>query len=267
MASASMSVPRTALTRLRPGLDNQRLDRPGPHIDDSPGHFASSKLSHQLAALHAATAVIDGSTPRSNRYEDSVTMPKRFEVRRMLVLVKFADSIRISCVRSLISESNPPITPAIATGRSLSAITSISGSRFRSVLSIETIFSPGLALADDDPSAAKQAEIECVQRLTELEHHVVRDVHNVVDRPHAGGNQALAHPLGRVPIFSAADDYADVTAAEIGIFDVDLDGCETSGPGSPRSWARACAPCCPRAAPLRGQRRSSRASRLDWASP
>ena len=41
-------------------------------------------------------------------------------------------------------------------------------------------------------------EVECVQRLPGQEHHVVGDVHDVVDRPLAGRGQAGLQPCGRL---------------------------------------------------------------------
>ena len=42
-------------------------------------------------------------------------------------------------------------------------------------------------------------EIERVHRLAELEHHVVGDVDDVVDRPDAGGLEPVAQPRGDGP--------------------------------------------------------------------
>jgi len=39
--------------------------------------------------------------------------------------------------------------------------------------------------------------VEGVQRLAPLQHDVIRHVHHVADRPHAGVGEALPHPRGR----------------------------------------------------------------------
>jgi len=87
-----------------------------------------------------------GSTPRSKRCEASVFNPVFFEVFRMQTGSKYALSRRIFVVESSISEFNPPITPARATGFSPSQIISISGSRRRSFPSRVIKASPSLAV-------------------------------------------------------------------------------------------------------------------------
>ena len=52
----------------------------------------------------------------------------------------------------------------------------------------------GLRAADDDALAAHGIVVEGVQRLAGFEHHVVRDVDDVVDRPHAQTDESLLHP-------------------------------------------------------------------------
>ena len=49
--------------------------------------------------------------------------------------------------------------------------------------------------ADDDAPSANLLEIERVHRLAHLEHHVVGDVDDVVDRADAGGFEPLAQPV------------------------------------------------------------------------
>ncbi|OPZ65436.1 MAG: hypothetical protein BWY83_03025 [bacterium ADurb.Bin478] len=43
----------------------------------------------------------------------------------------------------------------------------------------------------------QHAIIECVQRLSALQHHIVGDIHHIVDGPHAAGIQPRGHPVGR----------------------------------------------------------------------
>ena len=51
-------------------------------------------------------------------------------------------------------------------------------------------------------AAAELGEVEAVHRLAEFEHHVVGDVDDVVDRPHAGSRQPLRQPreIGRASL-------------------------------------------------------------------
>ena len=53
--------------------------------------------------------------------------------------------------------------------------------------------------ADDDAATAEPGEVERVQRLVAFEEHVVRDVDDVADRPHARFHEPLRHPRGRLP--------------------------------------------------------------------
>ncbi len=58
-------------------------------------------------------------------------------------------------------------------------------------------------------------------RLAELEHHVIRDVHDVVDRVLADGFEALPQPIGRRLHFHAAQNASREAAAKFGRFDFD----------------------------------------------
>ena len=53
-------------------------------------------------------------------------------------------------------------------------------------------------LADAEATALELREVVRVVRLPELEHHVVRDVDDVVDRAHARARQPVGHPGGRL---------------------------------------------------------------------
>src|SRR5699024_9073654 len=53
-----------------------------------------------------------------------------------------------------------------------------------------------LGPADDDVSALHIAVVKGVHGLAVLQHHIVGDVHDVVDGTHAHGAQPLPHPLG-----------------------------------------------------------------------
>ena len=73
---------------------------------------------------------------------------------------------------------------------------------------------------DDERPAGKPIEIERVRRLTELEHHVIGDVDNVVDRAYPGGFEPPGQPRWR----RSHRDFEylrTVPRAEIGILDRD----------------------------------------------
>ena len=59
--------------------------------------------------------------------------------------------------------------------------------------------SPGRARRTTRPAPAEAVEVVGVGGLAELEHHVVRGVDDVVDRPHAGERQPARHPARRRP--------------------------------------------------------------------
>ena len=65
------------------------------------------------------------------------------------------------------------------------------------------------------------AGVERVDRLAELEHHVVRGVDDVRDRPLAGGEEAHLDAIGRGADRHAADPAADEPGAQVGIAHVD----------------------------------------------
>lgn len=55
-------------------------------------------------------------------------------------------------------------------------------------------------------------QIECVHRLTELQHHVVSDVYGGIDTAHIGATQALDHPQwGRLAQVNISDNAAEIT--------------------------------------------------------
>ncbi len=80
---------------------------------------------------------------------------------------------------------------------------------------------------DNDTAAAQGGEVKGVQRLAGFEHHVVGDVDDIVDRPHAHGAQPLLQPLRRRADGDLADFPGGVTGTEFRRFDADL----VPGPG------------------------------------
>ena len=69
-------------------------------------------------ALSMAVSASCGSSCFSNRWTASVRRPRAVDVLRTFAPLKFADSMMISVVLSLIPELNPPMIPAIAIGTS-----------------------------------------------------------------------------------------------------------------------------------------------------
>src|SRR5439155_24755410 len=72
-----------------------------------------------------------------------------------------------------------------------------------------------MGAADDDVVSGDAIIVEGVQRLAELEHDVVRDIDNVVDRPLAERDQALLHPLGRRRDLDPFYDRRQVATAQV----------------------------------------------------
>ena len=122
-------------------LEPQRI----PVHDRAAGRAAPARSSSAQARSMAVTGN-RGSVPRSKRILASVLRPSALLVRRTESGAKYALSrtmVRVSAVTSL---SAPPMTPATATGRSASAITSISGLSVRVCPSSVRSVSPGRAV-------------------------------------------------------------------------------------------------------------------------
>jgi hypothetical protein len=78
--------------------------------------------------------------------------------------------------------------------------------------------------AHHDPFLGEQAQVEGVERVSQLEEHVVRDVDDDVDRPDAAGLEAGRHPGRSGPDAHVADDPRRVARTEIGRLDLDRRG-------------------------------------------
>jgi hypothetical protein len=110
-----------------------------------------------IARCSAKTGALT-SAPRSNRADASVFNPSPLLVRRTEAGLKQALSNTTVRVDDDTSEAAPPMTPATAWARSRSAMTSISGSSFRSTPSSVLIVSPFAARRtriSDPPSVAR----------------------------------------------------------------------------------------------------------------
>ena len=123
---------------------------------------------------------------------------------------------------------------------------------------------PGAREADDDPALVDGGRIERVDRLAELEHHVVADVDDVADRPLAGRDQAHLDVVRRRPDGHARHAPSHEPGAQGGLFH--LDASERSI-GSPVSRGSVVGEADRRPSPRRprGRGRSATARRRGWA--
>ena len=84
----------------------------------------------------------------------------------------------------------------------------------------------GLALvrgAHDDVAALDAAEVKSVHRLTVLEHDVVGNINDVVDRAHAAVAQSLAHPARGRRDLDVFHHARGVARAEVAVLNVNVD--------------------------------------------
>ena len=72
-------------------------------------------------------------------------------------------------------------------------------------------------MADDYRPVAALVEVEGVQRLTVFEHHVVGNVHHVVDGALPRLDERVPHPLGGWPYLHARNQAGGVSEAEVGV--------------------------------------------------
>jgi hypothetical protein len=81
-----------------------------------------------------------------------------------------------------------------------------------------------LRAAYHDTLIVHEIVIECVDGMPQLQHHVVGNIHHVVDAGGAGGLQAVFQPFGRRLNLHAANYARSETPAKFRRFDLDLDG-------------------------------------------
>ncbi len=210
-------------------------------------------------ARSAAGPARCGSTPFSQRFEPSVRRRSRSEVRKMPYGSKFAASSRTRVVPSPISVSSPPMIPASAVARSASAISRSSGVELAvdAVEGAQPLARP--RAADDDPAAAERVEVERVQRVAEREHHVVRHVDDVRDRPHPRRVQPRPQPQRRRRDRDVLEQPADVARAAGEVLDLDRHRLV-------RDRSGACPRTCPGGAGRRALRPRARCRRSDCRS-
>src|SRR5271157_930781 len=136
MAALGMPTPSSSLTREGRRRMVGRFTGAG-YTSTLPGTTEPAAYSRSISAAVSTdhTSACSGSTPRSNRYDDSVESPRRFEVVRMPDGLKYAHSRKTSVVESEISEPAPPMVPASATGLSPSQMSRSLDERERAVWS------------------------------------------------------------------------------------------------------------------------------------
>ena len=168
-------------------------------VDDGAARRAAARSRPEAAPRAASPAPGRSmSAPRSKRNEASVDSASRLLVRRTETGSNQAlSNATRTRYRPSTSESAPPMTPATACGREPSAMTSMSPAS----LPHDAVQRPhGLSrprAADPQLASREPVEVERVHRVAELEHHVVGDVDDVVDRPYVGCLQARRHPARR----------------------------------------------------------------------
>ena len=149
----------------------------------------------------AACSATYGSTPFSQRFEPSVRSASRSELRMIPTGSKFAASSRMSVVSSdelgLLAAHDPG-----ERDRALRVGDHEIGRLELAQLAVERAQLLARPRApDDDPPLRELAAVERVQRAAEREHHVVRDVDGVRDRPLArGATAAPSATRGEGPI-------------------------------------------------------------------
>ena len=123
-------------------------------------------------------------------------------------------------VRSVTSVSRPPITPASAIGPLGSAITSMLALnvRFFAVQRNQALAEVGAP--DDDIAVRYLVVVEGVKRLPILQHHVVCDVHDVIDGAHARRRESILHPARRRADCDVDHDACGIARAELRLLDV-----------------------------------------------
>ena len=120
--------------------------------------------------------------------------PSAFAVRRIEPGAKYALSSSTVRVESRTSVLAPPMTPATATARAASAMTSIGSASARVCPSRVTTLSAGPGPPDHDVAARQEVAVERVEGMPQLPEDVVRHVDDVVDRAEAGRPEPLGEP-------------------------------------------------------------------------
>ena len=75
--------------------------------------------------------------------------------------------------------------------------------------------------ADNNAAVGQALVVERMHRLAVLEHNIVGDINDVVDRTNAASMQTLAHPRRRRLDLDILDDAGGVARAQIGVLNLD----------------------------------------------
>ena len=73
-----------------------------------------------------------------------------------------------------------------------------------------------------DPAAVQRVVVECMQRVSEREHHVVRHVHDIRDRTNAGRPEPRLQPDRRLGDRHVPEETADIARGALRILDPDV---------------------------------------------
>ena len=224
------SVPASSRRRERRSAA-RRAFQAAPRASTKPGASVPPADSRRIAAARSsASGIASGSAPRSKRCDASVWRPRRRDVFRMEGGSHHAAS-RQDVLRRGGHGGVEPAHDARERDRPL-------GVRDDDVGRIESPLDAverhellaATRLAHDDAPAREPVEVEGMERLADLPHHVVRRVHGGADGLAADRGEAGADPFGRR---RAAGDAGDDAGAEATAEarDFDGDGGEVRGGG------------------------------------
>ena len=166
-----------------------------------------ASCSSSCTTRAAAATATRGSTPRSKRLEASLGSLCRRAVRAIETGSKFAASIEhVAWCPAPISVDAPPMTPARPIGSGVVGDQQVFGVERAGLVVQRDQLLARVGAADDD-AAGQLVQVVAVDRLAELEHHVVGDVDDERDRADAGELEPGDHPRrGRPGAVDAADD-------------------------------------------------------------
>ena len=190
--------------------------RPRMRVDQRAGGAAGADdLQQRAGPRHRRAPARSGSAPRSKRIDASVRRPRRLAVaaHRLRLEPRALEHDPRRSRRAPRSRRRPSRRRS-AVARSASAMTSMSAARVRALPSSVVERLAGAGPAHDDRGVGKPRVIERVHRLPELEQHVVGDVDDVADWPHALGGEPALQP-GRRGADAHLGGGADVARAEI----------------------------------------------------
>ena len=134
-----------------------------------------------------------------------------------------AASIRTRVVVERTSERAPPMMPAIEVGPSASSMTQHVGVEHALDVVERRHPLPRPRTAHDEPPARDEVGVERVHGLAGEEHHEVRDVHDVVDRPLPRRHEACLQPRRRLRDGHVLEQARGEAGAELRSLDLDVE--------------------------------------------